>query len=308
MSETVKGYSFGISAALIWCGFILVSRMGGVSDLSSFDVIAIRYLTCASILLPVWLYFKFSNSKHRFNLLDPKLIMASVVGGLAYALFTFKGFEMAPASHAAVLLPGLIPLLIIALTVMVNKERQGLGKWLGMGVIALGIGMLFYRELSQGQGITQGHIYLALGALCWAIFTVLIKRWNISAWQATVSLAVVTCVLYMPVYVLWLPKNISLNVMPDIALQAVYQGVMATIIQMFLYVRAVQILGPASMGSLMAIVPVLSGVAALFVFNEPASKELVVGLMLVSLGAWLAHSKWLGSATGWPRTSAPRAR
>jgi len=41
----------------------------------------------------------------------------------------------------------------------------------------------------------------------------------------------------------------------------------------------------------MAIVPVLSGVAALFVFNEAASKELIAGLVLVSVGAWLAHSK-----------------
>jgi len=291
MTETTKGYLYGISAALIWCGFILVSRMGGVSELSSYDVIAIRYLTCASILLPVWLYFNFSNSTHRFNLFAPKLVMASLVGGLAYALFTFKGFEMAPASHAAVLLPGLIPLLIIALALLVNKERQGLSKWLGMGVIALGITMLFYRQLSNGEGVTLGHANLALGALCWAIFTVLIKRWNISPWQATVSLAVITCILYLPVYVLWLPKNISLNVLPDIALQAFYQGVMATIIQMFLYVRAVQALGPSSMGTLMAIVPVLSGAAALFVFNEAASKELIAGLVLVSGGAWLAHSK-----------------
>ncbi len=294
MSNQHKGYLFGISAALIWCGFILVSRMGGVSELTSFDVIAIRYATCTSILLPVWLYFKLSHHPLGFNLVNPKLIISSLVGGLAYALCTFKGFELVPASHAAVLLPGLIPLFIIGLAMVVNKDAPSAAKIVGMLVITLGIGLLVYGQLAQGEGISQGHGLLALGALCWAVFTVLIKRWHITPWQAMVSLAVITCVLYMPVYILWLPKNVSVNVLGDIAVQMAYQGVMATIIQMALYVRAVQLIGALSMGALMAIVPVVSGVAAIVIFNEVASSELIVGLVLVSVGAWLAHSKILG--------------
>ncbi len=288
MSETKKGYALGIVAALIWCGFILVSRMGGISALTSYDVIAIRYLTCASLLLPLWWF------KWRFTLFTPKHIAVSLIGGLAYALFTFKGFEMAPASHAAVLLPGFIPLLVILLAFWLNHETQGKAKWLGLGVIALGIAMLFVQQLStQGGGLQMGYLWLVLGAACWALFTVLIKRWNIDPWQATVSLAVITSVLYLPVYVLMLPSKLSVELLPDIALQVVYQGVMATIIQMFLYVKAVQLIGASSMGSVMAIVPVVSGVMALLVFKEPASIELMVGLVLVSLGAWLTHSKWL---------------
>ncbi len=293
MSNLTKGYLLGISAALIWCGFILVSRMGGVSELTSFDVIAIRYATCTAILFPVWLYFKLSHHPLGFNLLSPKLLITSLVGGLAYALCTFKGFELAPASHAAVLLPGLIPLLIISLAIIVNKEAPSVAKMVGMLVIAMGISLLLYGQLTQQADISQGHVLLAMGALCWAVFTVLIKYWNIGPWQATVSLALITCLLYMPVYVLWLPKNMSLNVLADIGLQMAYQGVMATIIQMALYVRAVQLLGASSMGALMAIVPVVSGLAAIVLFNEAVSGELIVGLVLVSLGAWLAHSNFL---------------
>ncbi len=288
MSETKKGYLLGITAALIWCGFILVSRMGGISELTSYDVIAIRYLTCASLLLPLWWF------KWRFTLFTIKNITASLIGGLAYALCAFKGFEMAPASHAAVLLPGVIPLLVIVLAFWVNHEAQGKAKWLGLAVIALGIAMLFVQQLSPGgEGVQMGHVWLVLGAAFWALFTVLIKRWNISPWQAMVSLAVITSMLYLPVYVLLLPSKLSVELLPDIALQVVYQGVVATIIQMYLYVRAVQLIGASAMGSVMAIVPVVSGVLALFVFKEPISIELVVGLVLVSLGAWLTHSKWL---------------
>ncbi len=286
-----KGYMYAVAAALIWSGFILVSRMGGVSELLAQDVIAIRYVTCASLLLPIWWF------KYRFNLLNGRLIIASLVGGLAYALCTFKGFELTPASHAAILLPGLIPLLIIVLAMFINKEKQTIAKWLAMGLIAFGIFLLIGQQLLNNGGLSQGHLLLSAGAFCWALFSILVARWSISPWQATVSLAVITCILYLPVYVFLLPKNISMNIWPDILLQAFYQGFLATIVQMFFYVRAVQVIGASAMGSIMAIVPVVSGISALFIFNEVATSELIVGLIMVSLGAWFSHSKLLQSSS-----------
>jgi len=56
-------------------------------------------------------------------------------------------------------------------------------------------------------------------------------------------------------------------------------------------VRAIQAIGPASMGAVMAMVPVLSGVLAIIIFKEQATPALISGLVLVSLGAWLAHSR-----------------
>ena len=287
MGETQKGYAYAYMAALIWCGFILVSRMGGVSELLPQDVIFIRYFTCSCILLPIWWF------KWRFNLFNWKLLVCSLIGGLGYAIFAFKGFELAPASHAAVLLPGLMPLCIIVLSYFVNAERHGLQKWLGTVVITLGIVALFLSYYVQNQTLSAGHIYLVMASFCWAIFSVLIKRWQITPWQVTVSVALITFVFYAPIYGVFLPKAISLASWSDILLQGFYQGFMATIVQMIFYVKAVQAIGPSSMGSMMAIVPVLSGVLAILIFKEQASAALVAGLVLVSFGAWLAHTELL---------------
>jgi drug/metabolite transporter (DMT)-like permease len=285
MSDAKKGYLYAFMAALIWCGFILVSRMGGISDLLPQDVIFIRYLTCSVILLPLWWF------KWRFNLFNWKLLVCSLIGGLGYAICAFTGFELAPASHAAVLLPGLMPLCIIVFSFLINGERHAMQKWLGTWVITFGIVTLFLSYYTQNQTLSMGHVYLVLASLCWAIFSVLIKRWEITPWQVTVSLGAITCVIYAPVYVLFLPKAIASAPWSDILLQGFYQGVMATIVQMIFYVKAVQAIGPSNMGAVMAIVPVLSGILAILIFKEPASLELMIGLVLVSFGAWLAHSQ-----------------
>ncbi|MDB4837456.1 DMT family transporter [Marinomonas sp.] len=279
------GVFYGLAAALIWSGFILVSRQGGVSPLNSFDVITIRYLTCSLLLLPIW-WFKF-----RFNVFQPRFIIISVIGGLAYALFTFQGFQIASASHAAILLPGLIPLFLILLATFVDKGKVPLNKWLGLALISLSIAALIWPLLKTGHGINNGHLFLAAGAFCWALFSILIKRWEITPWQVTVCLAFLTCCLYLPIYVLFLPKNIALDIWQDIALQAFYQGFMATIVQMIFYVKAVRSIGAGAMGSIMAIVPIISGLGAVYIFSEPLTSALVIGLIGVSTGAIIVHTK-----------------
>ncbi|KGJ97390.1 DMT family transporter [Colwellia psychrerythraea] len=279
-----QGYLLALAAVIIWSGFILVSRMGGISELYSYDVIAIRYITCAFLVLPFWWF------KYRFKLFQPKLIMLSIIGGFAYALFVFKGFELTPASQAAVILPGLMPVLIIVLSVFINKQSHPMTKWLGTAVITLGVGILFLQEFSSQGQLSLGHLTMAAAALCWALFTVLLNRWEISPWQATVSLSVITFLLYMPIYLVFLPKNVSMSLWQDILLQSVYQGVLAATIQLLLYTKAVQLIGAAGMGSMMAIVPILAGISALFFFDEPLKPALVVAMVLVSFGVWLANT------------------
>jgi len=282
-----KGYIHALIAVCIWTGFILVSRAGGISMLLPTDIMAIRYLTCASVLLPIWFF------KYRFNILNPKLIMCSLIGGLAYALCAFKGFELAPASHAAILLPGLMPLFIIVLSYFINGEKHHSFKWWGVLIITLGIGSLFGGEFKENGLASGGYGWLIAASVFWSIFSVLVSRWKISPWEATVGLAVITCLFYLPVYILWLPKYISIAVLPDIwkdvVLQIFYQGILATIIQMIFYVKAVQSIGPSSMGTMMAMVPILAGLSACVIFSEPLSISLMTGLVLVSSGAWISN-------------------
>ena len=281
-----KGYLCALAAVLIWSGFILVSRMGGISPLTAYDIIAIRYVSCAAFVFPFWFFWQ------RFNLFQPKLIICSLIGGLAYALCAFNGFKVSPASHAAVLLPGLLPISIALISTLMNKERHSAVKWLGIMMITFGIMVLFWYEFQKFGYLSAGHALLIGAAVCWATFSVLINRWEVSPWEVTVSLAVITCVVYIPVYLVYLPKNISTDLLHDIGVQVFYQGFLATIVQMLFYVRAVQLIGAANMGSMMAIVPIFAGFSAIYIFDEDLSMELVFSLLCVSFGVWVANSKW----------------
>ncbi|NVK36477.1 MAG: DMT family transporter [Gammaproteobacteria bacterium] len=286
-----SGYVFGMGAVLLWSGFILVSRLGGISELNHYDVVALRYATCALIVLPIW-WFKF-----RFNVFQWRYVAAALVGGLGYALCTFHGFQLAPASHGALLLPGAMPLFIFLLALSVGQAKLNMQSVFSVAVISAGILILFFGQVSNQQvdaSILMGDGLFLLGAFFWGVFSILIKRWGLSPWQVTISMALLTSIMYLPFYIMFAPKNIALHLWPEMGLQMFYQGFLATIVQMLLYVRAVALIGASGMGALMALVPLIAGVAALILFDEPATVSLLIGLLCVALGAWLNHSPLLG--------------
>lgn len=277
---------FGVVCAAltvaIWSGFILVSRMGGVSVLTGYDVIALRFGTAAVLILPIWLV------RRPVHLWNVRMLMLTLTGGLGYSLFVYTGFKYAPAAHASILMPGALPFTMAFALWVLMGERPSLRRQIGLSVIAVGVSCLaidtFYHTSS---GTWLGDILFFSSSLSWATYTVLVKRWSVTPWQATTGVVLLTALIYLPIYAIFLPKQLAAAQWSMIALQAAYQGVVVVIIAMVLYMQAVVLIGPARTGMVMALVPALSGVAAVPVLGEPLSAWLVVGLIFVSAGAYL---------------------
>ncbi|MCE3006677.1 MAG: EamA family transporter, partial [Rickettsiales bacterium] len=62
-------------------------------------------------------------------------------------------------------------------------------------------------------------------------------------------------------------------------------------VQMFLYIRAVHILGASRMGMIMALVPAIAALAASPILGEPLTTAILGGLVLVGLGVALSQKK-----------------
>jgi threonine/homoserine efflux transporter RhtA len=88
MSASSRGYLFAAAAVALWSGFILVSRLGGISRLTAFDITAVRFATAAALLLPVWL------ARARAPIFNRRMAALAVTGGVGYALLVYSGFKL----------------------------------------------------------------------------------------------------------------------------------------------------------------------------------------------------------------------
>lgn len=276
-----SGYAYAAATVLIWAGFVLLSRMAGTSALNGNDVVALRFGIAALILLPAWWW------KWRVPLFNRRVFLLMLTGGLGYTLAAYWSFRFAPAAHGAVLLSGMLPFFVAAVTWLLLGEPPR--PRLRHALICIALGVLCLARHSLG-GLAQswpGDLLMLGASLSWAFYTVLVRRWAYAPAETTIGVTLLSAVLFLPLYFLLLPKGIALMPLSTVMLQGFYHGVLVAIVAMVLYMQALARLGPTRLGTAMATVPAIAGIGATLLLGEPFSLWLVGGLVLTSLGAWL---------------------
>jgi drug/metabolite transporter (DMT)-like permease len=281
----LQGYLAALGTVAIWAGFILISRLGGKSALTGWDIVALRLATASLVLLP------FSLKLPQGTWRNPRLWTMAALGGLLFLVLVFAGFKLAPAAHGGILLPGMQPFLVTALAWLMVGTRPSRLRLLGLLPIALGVACVAAPQLTgahAGPSTLPGDALLLGGSLAWAAYSVLVRQWGFDAWLLTRFVALASALVYLPVYVLWLPKGLSEVPVSMLLLQGLYQALGPTIIAMLLFLRAVAILGAERTGAMVALVPVITGLGAVPLLGEPLTGWLVAGLVLVSGGAFVS--------------------
>jgi drug/metabolite transporter (DMT)-like permease len=284
MNETNSSRT-GLIAAFfticIWTGFILVSRYGGKGVLTGWDVTALRFgvgALIALIFLP------------RVTLPPYKVILLfSVFGGIGYSVVVYTGFRLAPAAHAAVLLPGTLPFATAVIAWLWLRQKPSATQRISLLLVFIGITLTAADTFSHRAHLTGtqmlGDLLFLCGASSWAVFTLLLRRYPMEPLTAAVTTTLGSAILYVPVWWLFLPSTISHAPVAEIAMQAAYQGVVVVFVAMLLYTFAVRRLGAQTVTLLMAIVPGVSALAAIPVLGEPLSMLTLAGLGAVTIGA-----------------------
>ena len=281
----MQGYLAALATVVIWAGFILISRLGGKTALTGWDIVALRLGTAALVLLP------FSLKLPAGTWRDRRMWTMALIGGLLFLILVYAGFKRAPAAHGGILLPGMQPFLVTALAWLMMGARPSRLRLFGLIPIAAGVACVAAPQLAgahDGPATLTGDLLLLGGSLAWASYSVLVKKWVVDAWLLTRFVALASCLVYMPIYLAFLPKGIDQVPMSMLLLQGLYQGLGPTIVAMLLFLRAVAILGAQRTGALVALVPVMAGLGAVPLLGEPLTGWLVAGLVLVSGGAFLS--------------------
>jgi len=284
-ASALQGYVAALATVVIWAGFILISRLGGKTALTGWDIVALRLGTASLFLLP------FSLKLPAGTWRNGRLWTMALLGGLLFLVLVYAGFKRAPAAHGGILLPGMQPFLVTALAWLLMGARPSRLRLLGLIPIAAGVVCVAMPQLlgaHDGPGTLEGDALLLGASVAWAAYSVLVKKWAFDPWLLTRFVALASALVYLPVYLLLLPKGISEVPMSMLLLQGLYQGLGPTILAMMLFLRAVAILGAERTGALVALVPVMAGLAAVPLLGEPLSGWLIAGLVLVSGGAFLS--------------------
>ena len=281
------GVLCGGGAALFWAaGFVAIPR-GLAAGLSPADIAFHRFVWTGLVLLPLVL---------RDGLGDlggigwGRGLVVFLLAGPFQAVISYSGFIFAPLAHGGVIHPGSAAMFGFILAVLVLKEPLTLRHLAGTLVIVGGLSV-FAGELivSIGGNALGGDLLFATAGLMWALFGMLVKLWRLDSARATRVSCFFALIVFAPLHA-WLygfDTMRSVNLTENL-IQVAVQGVLSGALAMYLYSRAVVLLGAGRAAIFPSLVPGLTLLIAFITLGVIPTLPQLAGLAVVMLGFWLA--------------------
>ena len=290
MSPRSQGYLFVAITMVIWGGFTLSSRLNAQWGISAWDITALRFALAFCILMPILIY-----KKDTAFLWHKEPFLLAMIGGVGYCLTSYTAFHYVPAAHAAIFLNGFVPLCTAVAAWLLFKEAFDGHTWLSLLIMlsaVAGMSVLMYQETGVAFGLGDGLFFIS--AIWWGVFTVLLRHWKLSAWHSMAGVAIWSAIVYVPIYMLFLPKNLTTPTPIHLFGQVVFHGIFVVIIATLAYVEAIKRLGAFKNGSIVTLAPFMAAILAVPLLGEPLSPAIMCGLLGMAFGAlqpwrWLMH-------------------
>ncbi len=289
MHRQTLAFLYPLMAIILWAGNVIVSRL-------SAHTIGPQAITFFRLLLAVLLMSVFVGRQTWRNreAVWPHLGEFAILGFLSMCLFqslSYLAAETTTATNMAVF-TALTPLLTVALSAALLGEPPTYGVIFG-GVLSF-VGLLYLVgggdvTAVTRDGIHPGDALMLLAALTYALYGVLLKRWNppVPGWQSTYMQALCGLTAMFPAY-LATPaplRQLNAETLPLIA----YAGGLASVVLPFFWIRGVQKLGPNRCAIFMNLLPVFTAAAAIMMLGEPIKPFHVVGGALALAGVACAQ-------------------
>ena len=301
LSPQNVGRLSALITVLLWTSFIIVGRASSSHVLLPFDIFCARILGAGLVLLP-WAWWMMREVRQKgervgslFGLSPLPLrqtMQAGFLGGLMFALLAYIGFFFAPAGHAAILMPGSLPLWTTLLMWIFLREKIGMNRVISLGLILMGdilVGGLSLLKAFEGGDVWIGDLLFISAAICWSAYSVTVRRFGLDAVKATMAITAFALVSFVPLFTVLvflniLPSHFTQATWAEIFLQVTFQGIGSVVISGISFTQMIRSYGPVKSTMMTAVVPGLSAFGAVIILGEPMSWQLTAGVVLVTFG------------------------
>ena len=275
-----------MAAALGWSLQAVVARSGTLAGYTPLDLAVLRYITAGVVLAP----FAWRARRLLVSIGLPKLLALTVFGGAGNALLTGWGVVYAPASHGGTVAPITATVMGAVLAIPLLQEWPTRGRMIAIGIMACGVLLIGWDGIGGAHpGAWRGDIILVFAGTTWAIFTLLLRRWQVPALAGNAALCGLSILLLLPVWLALGGGSVPHQPLQMTLLQMVAQGLLASALATTLYARATELMGATRAACLGPLMPAMAVVLAMLLLDEPlgwaklGGVTLAVGGMLVAV-------------------------
>jgi drug/metabolite transporter (DMT)-like permease len=283
----LRGALYGLGAAAIWGGMYVVSDEV-LKVVPPFTLLATRLVISCLVLGALA-----AGSRQRLDLGRRDLAVVLGIGIVGFGISLgaqFVGTDRSTAVNGA-LITSASPAFIVLFAALLLRERLTRARVAAVALATLGVIVIIDPTRTDfSSATTFGDLMLAVAALTWGLYSVLIRQASERISTNTLSLLAPAggLVLVLPAMLLELRTQAIGAITPAILLGILYLGVISTAAAMWMWNRAFALV-PASTASLFFFAqPLVGTVLSVLLQGQAMTLPLLLGGTLIGIGVLVA--------------------
>lgn len=282
-SSVLVGALCGTGAAFGWAAGFVAAKHGISIGFSPTDLAFHRFFWSGLVLIPLVLREGFVDLG---GIGWGRGLLMSILSGPPQAVLAYTGFTLVPLGHGTTIQPACAALFGLILATLVLHEKPTTRRMLGGAAIIAGL-LVFGAEsvATIGSHGVGGDLLFATAGLFWAIFGTQLRAWRVPGTRAVAMVGAVSVVILAPLYLLFVGYGGILRMsLAENLLQVLVQGVLAGALPIYLFARAVSLLGAGRAATFPALVPGFGLIVGYLALGVVPSVPQLIGLAIVVLG------------------------
>ena len=278
-------------------GLTWVAAPWATGEIPPLVVACVRF-AIAAVLLFAWCRWRgIPIPLRRADL--PLILGVTATSVLTYNLLFLYGVGLAPASHGAVIVPGLIPIFTLVLARLAFGERpvwtRVVGAAVALGGLALVVGPAFAGRANE----MVGDVMFAAGAAVWAGYAIFSRLATLRMHAAAITLlsSALGAVAFAILTLLLEPAGFGRlgSASTQALVGVIYLGTFGTVFSFVLFALGVEMIGSARASAYAVLIPLFGVAATVTILHEPLDPIALLGAAFVVVGLILMQTRGRGA-------------
>lgn len=274
------GVLCGAGSALFWAFGFVAARHGVLIGMSPLVLSLHRFVWPGLALLPL---VATEGVGDLGGLGWRRGIALTLFGGLPLALWSYIGYVYVPLGHGSIIQPSCAAIGGLVLARLFVKESLPPRRIAGAAIIVAGLAVIGAEALhTMGRNGVVGDLLFVAAGSSFAVFGMLLRLWALAPMRATTITSALS-LIGLPI-LFFTYDNMAAAGFWENLLQAVVQGVFAGPAAIYLFTRAVILLGAGRAALYPSLVPPFSLLIGFLALGEVPSLSQLAGLAIVVVG------------------------
>ncbi len=287
-------YIFLFLTVTFWAGNFVVGKFASLYEVPPFSLNFYRWFFAWLILAPFTLPEIISKKNYIFN--NYKLFI--VLGVTSITIFNSIVYYSLNFTQviSGVLMISTIPVMIMFFSSILKIERTNLFQIIGVVLSFLGVIIIITKanfEILRNLNFNKGDITMVIAMFSWALYSSLLKRQKYEISQLSLLQVVISfgLIFLVPVYFIEYQLGFRITLEKPFILILSYVVLLPGLASFILWIKGISMIGANRSGVFLHLMPILSAIMAMIIFNEKFMFYHMLGACFIITGILLSNKK-----------------